>query len=44
MTSKELAEKTVKDINIKRALREEGKKQAVEHSFSNMQRVQRKLR
>lgn len=44
MTCKELAEKTVKDIAKKRALREEGKKQAAAHFMANMDRVRRRLR
>lgn len=44
MTSKELAEKTVKDINKKRAAREEAKRQATAHSIENMYKIQRRLR
>ncbi|MBN1079236.1 transcriptional regulator [Clostridium botulinum] len=43
MTAKELAAKTVKDITRRRALREEGKKQAENYSFENMKKVKRRI-
>ena len=44
MTSKEWAEKTVKDITKKRQLREYGKRQAVAHGFENIQKVKRRIK
>lgn len=44
MTSKELAEKTVRDIARKRALQEEGKRQATAHSIANMEKTRRRMK
>lgn len=44
MTSKEWAEKTVRDIAKKRILREEGKKQAITYGICNREKVQRRLK
>ena len=44
MTSKEWAEKTVRDIARKRFLKEEGKKQATAHGIENIQKVKRRLK
>lgn len=42
MSPKELAEKTIKDIAIKRKRIEEGKKQAKDYSFQNMEKTKRR--
>ena len=44
MTPKEWADKTVKDIDRRRALKKEGEKQAMAHSIANMHKVQRRIR
>lgn len=44
MTSKEWAEKTVRDITNKRALQEEGKRQATGHSIENMYKIKRRIK
>ena len=44
MTPKEWANKTVKDIALKRVLIKEGKKQATAHGIDNMHKVQRRIR
>jgi len=44
MTSKEWAEKTVRDITRKRVLRAEGQKQATAHCVENVYKVKRRLK
>jgi hypothetical protein len=42
MSPKELAEKTIKDIAIKKKRTEEGKKQAKDYSFQNIEKTRRR--
>lgn len=42
MTPRELKDKTVRDIQIRRKRRDEGKKQAINYSFENMNKVQKR--
>lgn len=44
MTSKDWAEKTVRDIARKIFLKEEGKRQATAHSIANMEKTRRRLK
>lgn len=44
MTPKELTTKTISDIEKKRALAREGKRQATAHGIDNMRRIQRRIR
>lgn len=44
MSPKELAVKTVKDIEKRRTLRKEGQKQATAHGIANMYKIQRRIR
>ena len=44
MTPRELTNKTIKDIQERRRLSEEGKKQALNHFMENRERIRRRTR
>jgi hypothetical protein len=44
MSPKEWKDKTIKDIEKRRALRKEGKRQATEHGIDNMRKIQRRMK
>lgn len=44
MTPKQLTEKTVKDIQERKKLSEEGKRQALKHCMENREKIRRRTR
>lgn len=43
MTPQEWRDKTIKDLELRRQLKIEGKKQAKNYNFENMHKVQRRI-